>query len=129
MSGLRSPASRSSAPSPRPTFDADLLRAYTKKLLQSTLGHATWPDGSRPEDKDRTKAWCKEIGERVKQRMLEISPRGFKYIVTTQISENLGQGARADLKCHWEDTDVVVQEVFSNDHLICICLAFAVRTT
>lgn len=51
---------------------------------------------------------------------------------------------RADLACHWEDTDTVAQAVFDNvrvaasvlsylsipqDTLICFCIAFAVRTS
>ncbi|OCH88288.1 hypothetical protein OBBRIDRAFT_93284 [Obba rivulosa] len=124
--GIRSPpAPRSDAPSPRPTFDTDLLRAYIKKLLQTTLQTAAWPE---PRERDRVKAWMKEIGERVKERMLEIEPRGFKYIVMTQINENLGQGGRADMVCHWEDSDAVAQEIYSNTSIICICVAFAVRT-
>lgn len=72
--------------------------------------------------------WMKDIGETVKKRMLEIQPTGFKYIVLTQINENLGQGGRADMACHWEDSDIVAQEVFVNKSLICICITFAVRT-
>jgi hypothetical protein len=55
-----------------------------------------------------------------------------KYIVLTQINENLGQGGRcvvclfsavghplnvprsADMVCHWEDSDTVAQEMFVN---------------
>ncbi|KAK7695675.1 hypothetical protein QCA50_000311 [Cerrena zonata] len=128
MSGLRSPQtprSTASSPSPKPSFDTDLLRAYVKKLLQSTLQTCSWPE---PRERDRVKSWIKEIGERVKERMLEIQPNGFKYIVMTQINENLGQGGRADMVCHWEDSDCVTQEVFYNDAIICICVAFAVRT-
>ncbi|RDX53158.1 hypothetical protein K466DRAFT_477727 [Polyporus arcularius HHB13444] len=132
-SGLRSPSTprstapspRPSAPSPRPTFDAELLKAYMKELLQSTLKSATWPE---PRERDKVKAWIKEIGERVKKRMLEIQPQAFKFIVLTQINENAGQGGRADLVCHWEDSDAVAQEVYANDSIICICVAFAVRT-
>ena len=66
--GLRSPSNpRSAAPSPRPSFDSDLLRAYMKKLLQSTLQTATWPPA---RERDKVKGWIKEIGERVKERML-----------------------------------------------------------
>ncbi|KAJ7507581.1 hypothetical protein B0H11DRAFT_1967777 [Mycena galericulata] len=124
--GFRSPP-RSDAPSPAPrtTFDADLLKVYTKTLLSTTLHSAVWPD---PKERDKVKAWIKEIGDRVKARMLEIQPTGFKYIVLTQINENLGQGGRADMACHWEDSDIVVQELFSNDSLICICIAFAIRS-
>ncbi|KAF8897370.1 hypothetical protein BD779DRAFT_1667360 [Infundibulicybe gibba] len=123
--GLRSPPpiSRSDAPSPKQKFDADLLKAYIKKLLSSTLQNHAWPE---PKERERVGEWIKEIGERVKERMREIQPRGFKYIVLTQINENLGQGGRADVACHWEDTDMVAQEMFSNDSLICICIAFAI---
>lgn len=41
-------------------------------------------------------------------------------MVTTQINENLGQGGRADLVCHWEDSDTVVQEVYANVRMTCI---------
>lgn len=78
----------------------------------------------------------------------EIQPKGFKFIVTTIINENLGQGGRADMASHWEDCDTVAQEMWANvgrgshvvqrwnrcadtlgvlqDSLICICLAFAI---
>lgn len=67
-SGLRTPSTqRSNSPSPKPSFDAELLRTYMKVLLQTTLQTATWPS---PRDRDRVRAWMKEIGERVKERML-----------------------------------------------------------
>ncbi|EJT51684.1 hypothetical protein A1Q2_02849 [Trichosporon asahii var. asahii CBS 8904] len=59
--------------------------------------------------------------------MIEIEGKGFKYIVNTTFSENLGQAGRADMSCHWEDTDAAVQEMFSNDTMIVVCLAYAVR--
>ncbi|CAE6347305.1 unnamed protein product [Rhizoctonia solani] len=111
----------SSAPPKK--FDSDQLRGYIKKLLPSTLQGAVWDS----KDRDQSKAWTKEIGERVKARMLEIEPSGFKYVVTTQINENLGQGGRAGLVCHWEDSDACIQEMHTNDSLICICIAFAIR--
>lgn len=108
----------------RSQFDAGPLKAYMKQLLPSILHSKSWPPAS---DRDRTKEWIKEIGERVKLKMLEIQPTGFKYIVFAQINENLGQGGRADLVCHWEDSDSVAQEILTNDSLICICIAFAIR--
>ncbi|KAH9978044.1 hypothetical protein BGW80DRAFT_1285539 [Lactifluus volemus] len=130
LPGLRSPASpRSGATSPRPKFDSDQLKPYIKKLLSSTLQDVTWADF---KEKERKGALMKEIGDRVKERMLEIEPRGFKYIVLTQFNENVGQGGRAHVACHWEDSDAVVQEYWSRplrqDSLICIIIAFAVRT-
>ncbi|KAF8609397.1 hypothetical protein BDV93DRAFT_518220 [Ceratobasidium sp. AG-I] len=106
-------------------FDSDQLRGYMKKLLASTLQGMVWD----PKDRDKSKAWCKEIGERVKDRMLEIEPNGFKFVVTTQVNENLGQGGRAGLACHWEESDACAQEMFTNDSLICICIALAIRVS
>lgn len=72
-SGLRSPVSRSDASSPRPRFDSDLLRAYMKKLLSSTFQGTSWPGA---KEQDRVKDWIKDVGTRVKERMLEIQPQG-----------------------------------------------------
>lgn len=71
-SGLRSP--RSMASSPRPKFDSELLKAYMKKLLYSTLHSSSWPANT---ERDKVKVWMKEIGERVKDRMREIQPTGL----------------------------------------------------
>lgn len=94
-----------------------------KKLLSTTFQNATWPE---PKDRDNVKAWIKEIGERVKERMVEIQPRGFKYVVVTQINENRGQAGRADMVCHWGENDAAAREMFANDSLVCICIAFAI---
>jgi hypothetical protein len=45
-----------------------------KKLLSSTLQNSTW---SEANERDNAKRWMKEIGERVKERMLEVQPRGL----------------------------------------------------
>ncbi|KAK6903273.1 hypothetical protein L486_06734 [Kwoniella mangroviensis CBS 10435] len=115
---------RSGASSPqRQKFPSDTLRPYIKTLLTKTLTNASWDSN----DKAKMAAYSKEISERVKQRMIEIEPRGFKYIVTTTLSENVGQAGRADMSCHWEDTDSAIQEMFSNESIIFVCIAFAVR--
>jgi tctex1 domain-containing protein 2 len=45
-----------------------------KKLLSTTFQGANWPD---VKEKDRVKGWIKDIGTRVKERMVEIQPRGL----------------------------------------------------
>jgi hypothetical protein len=69
LSGVRSPASpRSGATSPRPSkFDSDQLKTYIKKLLASTLQNVTWPEF---KERERGRALMKEVGDRVKERML-----------------------------------------------------------
>ncbi|KAH7903312.1 hypothetical protein BJ138DRAFT_167949 [Hygrophoropsis aurantiaca] len=106
------------------TFDPDLLRAYVKKLLSTTLQHASWTS-----DRDQVKAWMKEISQRVKERMLEIQPNNFKYVVLVQINENRGQGGRVEMASHWEDCDACISEIYWNDSLIGSCIALAMRTS
>lgn len=72
-SGLRSPIPRADESSPRPKFDSDLLKAYMKQLLALTFQGANWPEA---KDRDRVKGWIKEVGTRVKDRMVDIQPRG-----------------------------------------------------
>ena len=74
-SGLRSPPlSRSNAASPRPKFDGALLKTYMKMLLSTTLQSKAWAE---VKDREKLKAITKELGERVKERMVEIQPRGL----------------------------------------------------
>jgi hypothetical protein len=45
------------------------LKPYIKKLLASTLQNVTWAD-FRDKERERRGALMKEIGDRVKERML-----------------------------------------------------------
>ncbi|WWC60767.1 uncharacterized protein I303_103343 [Kwoniella dejecticola CBS 10117] len=115
---------RSGASSPlRQKFPSDTIRPFIKTLLTKELANASWD----PNDKAGMAEYSKGLSEKVKRRMIEIEPRGFKYIVTTTITQNLGQAGRADMSCHWEDTDAAIQEIYSNDSIIFVCLAFAIR--
>ena len=68
VTATRSPTTpRSEVSSPRPKFDSDLLKAYMKQLLPSTLQSNVWPS---TKDRAQVKRWIQEIGERVKERML-----------------------------------------------------------
>lgn len=72
---MRSPQSpRSDFSLSKPKFDNDSLKAYIKKLLSSTLQSQSWAD---LKDRDKLRAFIKEISERVKERMVEIQPRNL----------------------------------------------------
>ncbi|KAI0029088.1 hypothetical protein K488DRAFT_57166 [Vararia minispora EC-137] len=128
--GLRSPPTpRSDVPSPCLAYGVHQLWPYIMQLLISTLQNVTWVEA---KDRDRGRALMKEIGDRVKGRMISVSAEGprfrSKYIALMQINENLRQGGQADMMCHWEDTGTDIQEVFISDSLIRICVAFTART-
>ncbi|KAL1410952.1 hypothetical protein Q8F55_001895 [Vanrija albida] len=118
-----SPPLRSASASPRPKFPADQLRPFIRTLLSKTLVKVAWDS----TDRSRMAFYSKELCERIKQRMVEIEPKGYKFIVTSTFSENLGQAGRADLSCHWEDADSAIQEMYSNDTLMVVIIAYAIR--
>ncbi|WOO80931.1 putative protein [Vanrija pseudolonga] len=122
-SAALSPPLRSATASPRPKFPADQLRPFIRTLLSKTLVKVSWDS----QDRSRMAFYSKELCERIKQRMIEIEPKGYKFIVTSTFSENLGQAGRADLSCHWEDADCAIQEMYSNDTLMVVIIAYAIR--
>jgi hypothetical protein len=88
-SGLRSPPlSRSNAASPRPKFDGGLLKTYMKMLLSTTLQSKAWAE---VKDREKLKAITKELGERVKERMVEIQPRGLYVCLLAALESQIDQ--------------------------------------
>ncbi|KAI5476324.1 hypothetical protein MNV49_007837 [Pseudohyphozyma bogoriensis] len=121
---LSTRSSLASSPSPTNsirTFDADALRPYIRRAF-GRLQNAVWS-----RDGERSKAWCREIGEEVKAKMMELEPRGYKYLVSCSIIER-GAGGHAHLTAFWDETaDCSVSEVFTNDSISCSVLAVAMR--
>ena len=82
MTATRSPTTpRSEVSSPRAKFDSELLNGYVKKLLPATLQSSVWPSS---KDRDQVKLWIKEIGERVKERMLGMCQCHFAVASSTE---------------------------------------------
>lgn len=91
----------------QPRFDAEKLRPVMRRVLNAELTNAKYED----LDKDSTA----KIAHKIKQHMLEISPKGFKYMVLVNASKNNNQGLKADASMHWEmDVDTFVQDVFQS---------------
>ncbi|KAI5449796.1 hypothetical protein NCC49_004008 [Naganishia albida] len=102
------------------TFDAHQLRAYMRKLMEATLTNVSF-------EKEQVKHVSQELSARIKDRMVELGPRYWKYIVTIIINENLGQGGRADMANHWGPKDQCIQEIYSNSSIVCVCFAYVIR--
>ena len=84
MTAMRSPTTpRSEVSSPRQKFDSEMLKGYMKKLFPATLQSSVWPPS---KDRDQVKLWIKEIGERVKERMLGTWCRSFLAFALTNLS-------------------------------------------
>ncbi|XAO22848.1 hypothetical protein I312_101623 [Cryptococcus bacillisporus CA1280] len=107
----------------KPIFPADQLRAWIRQLLATALRDVVYDDANPGRMKDLSRG----LSEKIRAQMLALHPHSFKYIITSTLTENKNQAGRGDLVCHWEATDVAVQEMFSNDSIIFVVLAVAVR--
>ncbi|KIR32965.1 hypothetical protein I352_04904 [Cryptococcus deuterogattii MMRL2647] len=120
---MPAPAIASGSTTTKPIFPADQLRTWIRQLLATTLRDVVY-DRANP---GRMKDLSRGLSEKIKSQMLTLQPHSFKYIITATLTENKNQAGRGDLVCHWQGTDVAVQEMFSNDSIIFVVLAVAVR--
>lgn len=97
----------------KPIFPADQLRAWIRQLLATALRDVVYDDANPGRMKDLSRG----LSEKIRAQMLALHPHSFKYIITSTLTENKNQAGRGDLVCHWEATDVAVQEMFSNVRL------------
>ncbi|KAH8916915.1 hypothetical protein BT69DRAFT_1287200 [Atractiella rhizophila] len=114
-----------SSPPPPPApplqkFPVDTLRPHIHRILHSKFS------SSASYNADRT--WCKEVAEDIKKRMLEAAPKGWKFVVLVEVTENAGQGGKLDLAGHWDrEWDVAITENLITDKIIVSVIALALR--
>lgn len=113
LSTMPAPATASGSTTTKPIFPADQLRTWIRQLLATTLRDVVY-DHAHP---GRMKDLSRGLSEKIKSQMLTLQPHSFKYIITATLTENKNQAGRGDLVCHWQGTDVAVQEMFSNVRL------------
>ena len=98
--------------------------------------------------KESAPIWSKEISDDINKQLAEQSSLKYKYVVTTVISEKLGQGCRLICRTRWDSESDrksnnkyhsiphiliclfsitgQVSESFTNESLFCICTVFAI---
>ncbi|KAF9279163.1 Tctex-1 family-domain-containing protein [Linnemannia elongata] len=108
----------------RPTFMQKFRPAvatkFMQQILQTHLQHKVY-------NADEAQRMSKLIAEEVKAKLIELDLGRYKYVVNVVLGENLGEGARMDARCYWDqESDGSAQAFFTNDSLWCAAVAFAV---
>ncbi|KAF9428790.1 hypothetical protein BGZ94_001061 [Podila epigama] len=76
---------------------------------------------------DESQKLSKLIAEEIKTKLIDLGLERYKYVVNVVLGENLGEGARMDARCYWDqESDGSAQAFFSNDSIWCAAVAFAV---
>ncbi|KAG0250613.1 hypothetical protein DFQ27_009322, partial [Actinomortierella ambigua] len=96
----------------RPTFmekfKPQIASKFIQQILQDTLANKTY------HAKD-SQLWSSAISKQVKQKLIDMELSRYKYVVNVVLGENLGEGARMDARCHWDqESDGHAQAFFSN---------------
>ncbi|KAF0520351.1 Tctex1 domain-containing protein 2 [Gigaspora margarita] len=101
-------------------FNPRLVKQKIQIILKERLEKAIY-------DKDQAPGWAHEIAEAVKAKLLGLDLNRYKYIVNVTILENKGVGARMQINGLWDlNTDSYAQEIFKNETIICVVMAFGV---
>ncbi|CAO1419033.1 unnamed protein product [Diamesa serratosioi] len=101
-------------------FKSAKVKELIQKTLQETLVNKSYQKETAP-------VWIKQISDDINKQLAEQSSQKYKYVVTTVISEKLGQGCRLICRTRWDsESDRQVSESFTNESLFCICTVFAI---
>ncbi|KAF0513787.1 Tctex1 domain-containing protein 2 [Gigaspora margarita] len=107
-------------PSFKQKFRAPMVKNVIRTIASQRLNNALY-------DKDQAPGWANEISREIKQKLIELDLKQYKYVVNVTIMENKAAGARIQLACSWDmDTDNVAYETFKNDSIVCVIMAFGV---
>ncbi|KAF9304219.1 Tctex1 domain-containing protein 2 [Mortierella antarctica] len=124
MAGRTSTSSDRDSFSLRPTFmqkfKPPVATKFINQILQTHLQHKVY-------HAEESQKLSKLIAEEIKTKLIELGLDRYKYVVNVVLGENLGEGARMDARCYWDqESDGSAQAFFSNDSLWCAAVAFAV---
>lgn len=83
-SSQSSASTHSNDPLPVSAFQAQLLKPFIERTLQAKLS------GIRVFQQEKARAVSEEIAAIVKGRCLELSKKGYKYVISVQLQSNEG---------------------------------------
>ncbi|KAK9764177.1 hypothetical protein K7432_008535 [Basidiobolus ranarum] len=108
----------------RPNFTQKFRPAVVSKVIHQILVERLQNQLYEPE---KASQLTLNISEAIKNKLKELELSRYKYVVDVILGENRGEGARVSCRCLWDpDTDNVAQDIFTNDSLFCVAVAFGV---
>uniref|UniRef100_A0A8D2J6T8 Tctex1 domain containing 2 n=1 Tax=Varanus komodoensis TaxID=61221 RepID=A0A8D2J6T8_VARKO len=76
-------------------------------------------------DPEEVPQLTKSLSETIRDRLKEKGFHRYKIVVQVVIGEQRGEGVNMAARCFWDaDTDNYAQDVFMNDSLFCVAVAF-----
>ncbi|XP_070610281.1 dynein light chain Tctex-type protein 2B [Erythrolamprus reginae] len=117
-----------STPSParayhlRPAFHHRFRSSTVKDCIREVLKEELANVQYNPEE---TGTRTKVLSELIRDRLKEKGFHRYKIVVQVVIGEQRGEGVNMAARCFWDaDTDNYAQDVFINESLFCVAVAF-----
>ncbi|ORZ37780.1 Tctex1 domain-containing protein 2, partial [Catenaria anguillulae PL171] len=108
----------------RPNYKNKFKPLIVQQILRQVLTEHLAGKQYSAED---ASAWTRSIADAAREKLKGLALDRYKYIVHVMIGEKNGEGTRLNARCFWDpDTDNLAQEVYSNDSLFCVAVAFGV---
>ncbi|PAA59268.1 hypothetical protein BOX15_Mlig022615g1 [Macrostomum lignano] len=108
----------------RPNFESKFRPLLAKPVIHEVLVERLT---DKAYDKEATSGLCKELTDEIKARLRANGFERYKFVVQVAIGEQRGQGVKMACRCLWDsDSDNYVQDIFMNDSLFCVAVAFGV---
>ncbi|XP_044312148.1 dynein light chain Tctex-type protein 2B [Varanus komodoensis] len=116
------PGSPSRTYSLRPPFQHKFRSSTVKDCIHEVLKEELENVQYDPEEVPQL---TKSLSETIRDRLKEKGFHRYKIVVQVVIGEQRGEGVNMAARCFWDaDTDNYAQDVFMNDSLFCVAVAF-----
>mmetsp|Transcript_29451 Transcript_29451/g.54048 ORF Transcript_29451/g.54048 Transcript_29451/m.54048 type:complete len:120 (-) Transcript_29451:494-853(-) len=100
----------------KPSRAKELIQVVLKNRLANQVYHA-----------DNTSSWAREISDDIKAKLKEENWARYKYVVQVFIAEQRGEGIRLASRCFWDqNTDNYAHDIYSNESLFCVAMAYGI---
>ncbi|XP_062987486.1 dynein light chain Tctex-type protein 2B [Elgaria multicarinata webbii] len=119
---LASASSTSRTYNLRPAFHHKFRSSTVKDCIHEVLKEQLANVQYSPEDIPHL---TKSLSEIIRDKLKEKGFHRYKIVVQVVIGEQRGEGVNMAARCFWDaDTDNYAQDVFMNDSLFCVVVAF-----
>ncbi|KAG0018874.1 Tctex1 domain-containing protein 2, partial [Entomortierella chlamydospora] len=89
-------------------FRPPVATKFMQQIIQAHLQNKVY-------NAEECQKLSKVIAEEIKAKLIELELGRYKYVVNVALGENLGNGARMDARCHWDqESDGSAQAFFPN---------------
>eukprot|EP00794_Sanderia_malayensis_P011191 gene11191-12365_t len=108
----------------RPNFKNKFRPAAIKPVIHEVLNEEL---SGKQYNPDETANWSKKISDSIKEKLKDMEYDRYKIVVQVVIGEHRGEGVKYATRCLWDsDTDNFAQDIFTNESLFCVAVAYGV---